>query len=1150
MSGPPTSRPRPDPNQRTAADPGASVFVVANAGSGKTSTLVDRVARLLLKGTKPAEILCVTYTKAAAAEMQGRLFARLGEWAVMDDAQLADSLSELDATPADAFGPDDLSRARRLFARALETPGGLKIQTLHAFCEQLLRRFPMEAGIDPGFEVLDDVAAAELSHAAREDLARHALAHADDPVGRAYAHFAVTLDWQSFHDLLGRIEAERGVLTDWLERIAAGAAPAPRDLVGAPDGTLEAHQAGFVARLDRARWLETAEAMASGSKTDAACGLTMRTAPWTFAGLTPVFLTAKGEPRKSMATQQAPPAARIELERLQSAFLDVLAVSRSIRTAEETEHVLALARVHAAFYDVAKAATGGLDFADLIEGAVQLLTRRADAAWVLFKLDGGIDHVLLDEAQDTAPEQWDILRALTEGFFAGAGADRDRPGPRTVFAVGDEKQSIYSFQGARPERLREERGDYLALVENAGQTFMGVDLATSFRSTPDVLRFVDATFARPERAMAAVGETGDWSVHVAARADQAGCVDLLPLHEEDPPLAVEAWDAPLDASGRDGARKRLARDLAREIRRQVQTGVAVFDKGGSLRPCGYGDFLVLVRKRDALFEEILRGLKAAGVPVAGADRLKLSEHAAFHDLRALARFALFPDDDLTVAEILRGPFCDVDEGGLFDLAGAEATRPGLWAQLRARAGERPAWARARDLLGTALALADRDAFGFFAGLLNRVDADGLSGRVRMLNRLGAEAAEAIDETLNLVLAGEGRGAVDLETALSRMETAEVEVKRELEGARGQVRVMTVHGAKGLEAPVVILPDTTGVAAGGRGPLLLPVDLPDGSQGRVLCAASKGEDCPVSAAARAGREARTAAEGLRLLYVALTRARDRIVVMGRVAANRKPAAGSWYEAIAETFARLDGVRELDGGGLRFGADPVGVGPGAADASTAPPALPDWIHRPAPADRSARPASPSRPDGSIRPPAPSPLATAAGAGAPLGRFRRGDLIHRLLERLPDIAPDARPAAAVRLLAREPDLDDARRAEMIAAAMGVLDDARFADVFAPGSRAEVAVAARVGGLQVSGRIDRLALTPDRVLVVDFKTNRPAPDRIEDADPAYLTQMALYAAALSALYPDRRVEAALVWTDGPRLMPIPQALLDAALPPLSSRP
>jgi ATP-dependent helicase/nuclease subunit A len=203
------------------------------------------------------------------------------------------------------------------------------------------------------------------------------------------------------------------------------------------------------------------------------------------------------------------------------------------------------------------------------------------------------------------------------------------------------------------------------------------------------------------------------------------------------------------------------------------------------------------------------------------------------------------------------------------------------------------------------------------------------------------------------------------------------------------------------------------------------------------------------------------------------------------------------------------------------------------------VPDWARRAPPADVLARPSSPSRLEGSIRLPAPSPLATAAGPGAPLGRFRRGDLIHRLLERLPDVEPLRREATARRMLAREPDLDQARMDEMVGAALGVLDDDVFAEVFGPGSRAEVAVAGKVGGLTVSGRIDRLAITPDRVLVVDFKTNRPAPDRIEDADPAYLTQMALYVAALRTVWPGRRVEAALVWTDGPRLMPIPDALL-----------
>ncbi|HEV7227082.1 double-strand break repair helicase AddA [Brevundimonas sp.] len=1131
-----------DPAQRAAADPRATVFVVANAGSGKTSTLVDRVARLLLTGTRPAEILCVTYTKAAAAEMQGRLYARLGEWAILDDARLRGQLAALDGSDADRLTPDGLSRARRLFARALETPGGLKIQTLHAFCEQLLRRFPLEAGVNPGFEVLDDAGATELSTQARDDLARHALTDPDGKVGRAYAHFAVTLDWQSFQDLLGRIEADREVLTAWLDRIADGTSQGPHRAFGL-DGTetLEEHQSGFMRRLDRGRWLELAEAMATGSKTDADCAARMRTAEWSFEAIRSVFLTKDG-PRAKMATKQAPPAAAEELMQLQTAYLHALDVSRKIRTAEETAHVLALARVHAAFYEAAKARTQALDFADLIAAAVQLLTVKADAAWVLFKLDGGVDHVLLDEAQDTAPEQWEILKALTEAFFDGAGAERASDRPRTVFAVGDEKQSIYSFQGARPERLREERGRYFQRAEGAGLDYAGVDLATSFRSTKTVLDFVDALFDRPDRAVAAVGETGEWAKHVAFRGDQPGSIDLWQMHVDPEKVERDAWE-PVDAEPEEGSRKALARDLAKEIKRQVEGGVAVHDKGGALKPAGYGDYLVLVRKRDGLFEEILRALKAEGVPTAGADRLMLSEHVAFHDLRALARFALFPHDDLTVAEILRGPFCEVNEDSLFDLAGREG-RGGLWGELRRRGGERPEWVHARALLEAARDLADRDAFGFFAGLLNRVDARGLTGRVRMLNRLGAEAAEAIDETLNLALAVEARGAVDLETALGRMETAEVQVKRELEGPRGQVRVMTVHGAKGLEAPVVILPDTTGAPGGGKGVALLPLTLPDGTEGRVLCASSKGEDCDVASAARAERDERGKAEGLRLLYVALTRARDRVIVMGRHAANRKGAPeGSWRDVIEETFGRLEDVRDLEGPGgrtiRRFGADPLtAVGPAAAS-EAAPTGVPDWTRRTPPADVLARPSSPSRLEGSILVPAPSPLATAAGAGAPLGRFRRGDLIHRLLERLPDVEPGRREATARRLLAREPDLDQARIDEMVAAALRVLDDDRFAEVFGPGSRAEVAVAGKVGGLTVSGRIDRLAITPDRVLVVDFKTNRPAPDRIEDADPAYLTQMALYVAALKTVWPGRRVEAALVWTDGPRLMPIPEAML-----------
>ncbi|MDQ8028808.1 MAG: double-strand break repair helicase AddA [Brevundimonas sp.] len=1139
----------PDPAQIAAADPGQSVFVTANAGSGKTSTLVDRVARLLLREVQPGEILCVTYTKAAAAEMQARLFDRLGEWAVMDDAGLAQSLADLDGRdPASLSGPE-LSDARRLFAKALETPGGLKIQTIHAFCEKLLRRFPIEAGVTPGFTVLEDQAALALSHGAREELARAALRDADGRIGQAYSHFAVELDWGAFQSLLAMIEADRDKLADYVARVVAGTAPGPHMLVGAhPDDTVEGLEGDFIRFLDRDEWLDVASAMATGGTNDQKCADRMRAADWSFAGIADVFLTA-GEPRKAMATSKAPPTAGGWLADLQMKYVATLERVRRVRVARDTIHVLTLAEAHARLYEQAKADSGALDFGDLVARTVELLTRRASAAWVLYKLDGGIEHVLVDEAQDTAPQQWDILKALTENFFAGEGASRFTPAPvsgerldRTLFAVGDEKQSIYSFQGARPERLRQESQRYDMIVQGAGGRFEGVELAKSFRSTPEVLRFVDAVFAGPERARALVGESvAAVPTHRAMREADHGCVDLWPLHEEVKGPDREAWDAPVDEETAGSARKRLAADLARMIRTQVESGAAVYDrKSRGLRPSGYGDFLILVRRRDATFEEIIRALKTAGVPVAGADRLKLSSHILFDDLIALARFVLFPEDDLSLAGLLRSPFCDVDEDGLFALAGADPKRRRLWRELRDRAAERPEWSRARDMLEFALSMRDRDPFAFFSALLNRVDDTGLSGRARVLRRLGREAEEAIDETLNQVLAAEDRGAIDLETCLARLEAADVEVKRELEGPRGEVRVMTVHGAKGLEAPIVILPDTTSRAKA-QGPSLMPVTLPDGAEAWLMCPGSSKEDCEASRGARDARQARTDAETLRLLYVALTRARDRIVVMGKGSGRIKAGfdEGSWWDVIQAAFDGLGGeVRTVDGV-RRFGVDPARLPPqGVAAAGRT--AAPDWAQvSPAP-DPAARIASPSKMDEILRLPAPSPLATGAGG---LGRFRRGDLIHRLLERLPEIDPAERSEAAVRLLSRERDLSEEQRSEMISAAFDVLDDARFAPVFGAGSRPEVALTGRVGAVPVSGRMDRLVVTPERVLVADYKTNRPAPDRIEDADPAYVLQLAVYVSVLRQLYPDRRVEAALVWTDGPKLMPVPDHLIVKAL-------
>ncbi|MDP3870347.1 double-strand break repair helicase AddA [Phenylobacterium sp.] len=1143
--------------QRVAADPELSAFVTANAGSGKTKTLIDRVARLLLAGAEPATILCVTYTKAAAAEMQRRLFGLLGDWSVCDDTRLRQALSDLEGRPIGDYDPLRLSAARALFARALETPGGLKIQTIHAFCEKLLRRFPLEAGVSPGFRVMDDAASAAIADAARKAVARLAL-KGEGRVAEAYARFSVALDFQSFQSMFGAFESARGRLAAYLEKHGGlpGAVADVWGVCGFPEPVdPEAVELRAIAALNLRTWREAAEVLAQGGKADAKNGAALAALAGepTFHGALACLFTDKGEGTpaawvaKTSGLKSHQPL-RAGLLADQEALEEARAWRRAAQVAVDTQGALILANAYLTAYAMEKASYGALDFSDLIEKTRDLVAESPAAAWVLYKLDGGIDHILVDEAQDTAPDQWAIVRSLAGEFFSGAGVPTATRLERNMFVVGDEKQSIYSFQGARPELLMEQFEFHRDRATGAGFRFEKVDLLDSWRSTPQVLTFVDATFSSPELATAILPRAlAEPITHKARRVDHAGCVDIWPLEREEKGDVREAWDAPLDQETEASANKRLAARIACEIGDLLARGDGVFDKGlgerGEWRPARPGDVLILVRRRKALFEEILRALKHAKIPVAGADRLALSEHIVFDDLVAVARFALFPADDLTLAALLRSPFCDLTDDSLYALARNRAPLS-LWQALTARAEERPEWREAHDLLTRLLEEArERRPFEFYSRLLGARDAAGRSMRQRLLRRLGGEAEDALDEFLAQVLAAESRGTQDLESLTAAFASLDITVKREMEAGRDEVRVMTAHGAKGLEAPIVFLPETT-LSRGARGTPLL--ETADG--GFLWCASAKG-DCEASATARERRAAREEDEAYRLLYVALTRARDRLVLCGRVAANAKEEnLKGWWGALTAAFdhAEVSPHKRATTCGelqiLRFGPDPVALGKAADSAATATTA-PAWTRAQAIAEPHARYASPSQLGEDAATPAASPLAVVAG----LGRFRRGDLIHRLLQILPDLALEARPAAALRLLARERDLTDAQRAEMTSAALGVLNDPRFAEVFGPGSRAEVALAGTASrlpaGLAISGRIDRLVVLHDRVLVADFKTNRPSPDRIEDADPAYLRQMAIYAAVLAEVFPGRAIEAALVWTDGPKLMAVPEILISQTL-------
>ncbi|MBB5517497.1 double-strand break repair helicase AddA [Amphiplicatus metriothermophilus] len=1141
--------------QRAAAAPHASAFVAANAGAGKTRVLTDRVARLLLAGAAPSKILCITFTKAAAAEMADRLFRLLGDWALAEDGALAKALDDLEGA-ARTRDADDLAKARRLFARALETPGGLKIQTIHAFCESVLKRFPLEAGAPPGFSVIEEAEAAALAGAAVDQVAERA---AGGTLGAAFARLAARLGGRDLRALLAGAIAGRQALEGALRAVGGWEtllAETARALGVDPEEDEEAIIAAAAADFAPADIRRMQAAFRLGGKTvnrfaenDIERFFAADSPSERLEALKPIFLTQKGEPRQRLADRasiNSDPWIEGYLAAKQATLFEALDRARAARAFADTRALHLVLREALSVYEAMKTARAGLDYDDLIFHARRLFADRAGAAWVLWKLDQGLDHILLDEAQDTSPAQWSVVEAPLEEFFAGAGARAER---RTFFAVGDQKQSIYSFQGADAGLFQEKRAD-LAKKIAAVAPFVDRPLTLSFRTAAPVLSFVDTLFAEPE-ARAGLGEDGPLR-HGVYRKGAGGRVEVWPLtpHPEAP--ENEPWDAPLDAAPARHPARALARCVAATIRRWLDAGEPLASAG---RPIAPGDVMILVQSRAALFHETIRALNECGVPVAGADRLKLLEDAAVEDLLSYARCVLLDTDDLSLAETLKSPFFGLDDEDLFALT--REPRSSLWAALRARADERESWARAVREIAAARRIALREGgYAFFCHVL---ETGAPSGRRRLYARLGAASRETVDELLRQALDYELSHPRSLQGFLAWIEARAGEIKREMDQASGAVRVMTAHGAKGLEAPIVFLIDAHRRPDAGKIGPLLRLPAPAGAprpRGLFALAGTKDEDCAALTAARAEEKRLQYEEYRRLLYVAATRARDRLYVCGVADRRDKdPSARpmtekSWHALAQDAMARLEGaverVQHPEGWGetLILSA-PQTAPPESEAARTAPsaPPAPGWLARPAAPEASPARLAPSRLAGEAE--------TRAETGAysplrPADRFLRGRTLHRLLELLPQAAPGERPAAADRLLARlAPAVAADERARWRAEVLRVLDDPAFAPVFAPTSRAEVPVAGTPRGARaaVSGVIDRIAVTEGRVLIVDYKTNRPPPARVEDAPAAYVAQLAAYRALLQEIYPDREISCALLWTYDARLMTVPPALLDHAL-------
>jgi ATP-dependent helicase/nuclease subunit A len=1133
-------------DQLRASDPADHAALSASAGTGKTHVLTARVLRLLLSGVDPSSILCLTFTKAGAAEMADRIHARLAHWVRLKDSALGAELAAL----GEKVDPDSRRQARTLFARVLDAAGGgLRIQTIHAFAQSLLGSFPAEAGLVPGFRPLEGREEQLLARQTLADMLVRAEREGDHPLVR---------DLQALSHRLGEGGAE-GFLMRCARAPQAMAGLGPREGIearlrrafGVPAGDIE--EAIAEACCDDLFDMEAIRGIAAanrawGTSTGLSCCDVL--AAWqgranaeraaTLIELSAVVFTKSGERRSIQAgLLKADPGYAAHADKLAECCRALLELRAKAQLAAMLACGLRAGQSFAAAYAEAKRAQGLVDFDDLIDRAETLLLEPGMGDWVRYKLDQATDHILVDEAQDTNERQWNIVGALAEEFFAGEGASGRH---RTIFTVGDFKQAIFSFQGTNPREFERTR----ALFREAAQTlrkearelfqgdgekrlppdFLDLSMDRSFRSSPPVLRLVDRVMG--DLGHEALGLPRRPNPHVSHHGSRPGSVTLWQ------PLSVEAAEAQDEDRGEEGwiadATRLFAARLARQIRHWLDNPFEV--KGRPLRP---EDILILVRRRGDLASLIVARLYAENVPVAGVDRLTLSAPLAVRDLLAAARFAMQPLDDLNLASLLVSPLFGWSQDELF--AVAHGRDGALWPRLRAHGELNERQRRSLAQLGDILRMADFvGPHLFFETLLSGP----LDGRRLLLERLGAEARDPIEELLASAIEFENANAASLQRFLDWFARGDVEIVRDPSTPLDAVRIMTVHGSKGLQAPVVVLADAT--VNPDRSPARGAVfDMPEGPTIPVFRPRKDELAEPLKSQIEA-RDAREREEHWRLLYVAMTRAEQRLYIGGALGpADRKgPAEASWYRAVAASFDGLEAEAVEDpiwSAARRFG-DAERPAPAAAKPVSRPLALPAWSRQPAPAE--ARPPRPLAPSSLGEDDTPDPPPTPALRQA----AERGKLLHRLFERLPGVAE--REPLAHAWLARSAGVESAAlRRELVDAACAIISAADYADLFSPDALAEAPIAAVLpDGFVVTGTVDRLLVGDERIRLVDFKTGRTVPPTPSDIPAPHLRQMAAYVAALEVIFPGRAVEASLLYTSGPLLHPLPRPLLDRNAP------
>ncbi len=1180
---------KPDPNmvQRRASDPKSSVWVTASAGTGKTKVLTDRVLRLMLEGSQPENILCVTFTNAAASVMKNRIREELELWATCSDTVLNTKLRKLTGRKA---SEKTIARARQLFAEYLDTPNGMKIQTIHSFCQSMLKRFPVETGIPPYFDVLDEQSAFEMLKQAQADILQQVQDEPDTKLADAVRRITPEVSEDDFMALMGEITYRRGELLSVFEQFGGDIEDPSATIqeiykyLGIKEGSTGKNlrkalcsNAGIDNnRPDLDKLYLACDILTEGTKTDKEKATIIR--DWLDGSLQDreeilqdyikVFLTDKGEIRKRLTTKNTIAAQNI-LEKEANRIINGLEIIKTVNVARGTEALLTLASAILTSYREKKKAINALDYDDLIYKTLLFLEEDDGSAWALQKLDGDLKHILVDEAQDTNPDQWAIIAAITKEFFKSKNTKKKiKIEDRTMFVVGDEKQSIFSFQRADPKEFENRREFFKEQVTKAGGKWQHVKMEVTFRSSPAIMQVVDAVFKNDEAAdgLRFNEDKDDEITHKPFRLGQGGEVKISPIVKSKGLAPLPAWPIPTEREESFDPAVEIAENIADEIKNLIDSGEKLKARGRAIVP---SDIMILVRRRSRFVDDMIRALKKRDIPVAGADRISLREQISVMDLVAIGEFSQFPRDDYKLAVILKSPFIGLSDKELERIA---LNRKGtLWEALQEKGKTTKKYQNIVEYLKNTMKMVEeKRPYDFYAEFLMRpCPANKNSALFAIYSRLGFDAEDAIVEFMNSLERFERVNTPSMQGFLVWINAGKSEIKREIDGdsSNPKVRIMTIHSAKGLEAPIVIMPDTTTVPANNtrtRPKLLWPND-----NRKIPLWVPRAElENKKFTEERLKIEKERDQEYRRLLYVAMTRAEDRLYVYGYQNSKNRPN-NSWYDLIKNGVEEnlKDEIEYLGEKGeiIKFNspqtARPKDDGV-RAHKKRRKSGVPAWARKIAPKAKSpVKKFTPSiafkqtkniANDNKIN---GKNIKTPFNMTAESKDQKIGNIVHHLLEYLPTLEDDNRKKAAKLYLSKPAwKLSLGEQERIYKQIDKIISDKDFGILFGKNSRAEVTIGGKIirDGEEylMTGNIDRLVVGEKTVWIVDYKNSKYIPKTVNDISKQYIAQMAAYREALKDIYPNKKIKCTLLWTREAKMQAVPDKMMDKICQDMKIKP